>query len=335
MRQSRENLSDRRDPDKRYLRSRRAGARDNPDVVNRRIAMGGAPKSYQIGEVRITKVEELLIPGIPPSFLYPALAQTDFAKIEPKLSAEDMGAKREDLNIAVHTWLVRTPHHVILVDTASGNHKEHPQNPLFHRLNTPYLERLANAGVKPEHVDYVLNTHLHVDHVGWNTLLKDGKWVPTFPNARYLMPSKERDYYASPASHNEVNIPSLGTYEDSVHPVIEAGLVDFVRPDGGQVLDYFTFLPTPGHSIGHMSIKVSSKGENGIFAGDVMHNPAQVTRPDVNSVFCEFLDDAVASRHKVLEFVADNDALYFGTHFPGTSAGRVARTGAGFSWKYE
>jgi glyoxylase-like metal-dependent hydrolase (beta-lactamase superfamily II) len=292
-------------------------------------------KNYQIGDITVTKIEEQVIPGIPPAYLYPGLPPDDFAKIEPTLTAADLDEKRESLNIAVHTWLVRTPSHVILVDTSSGNQKERPQNPLFHRLQTPYLERLAKVGVRPEDVDYVFNTHLHVDHVGWNTCFQEGKWVPTFPNARYLMPSKERDYYSSPASHNEVNIPSLGTYEDSVQPVIEAGLVDFIGPEGGRYLDYFTFLPTPGHSIGHMSIVFSSKGANGIFAGDVMHSPAQVKRPDVNSVFCEFLDEAVVSRRKVLDHVANNDALYFGTHFPGSSVGRITHDGANFSWKYE
>jgi glyoxylase-like metal-dependent hydrolase (beta-lactamase superfamily II) len=289
-------------------------------------------KTFKVGDLTVTKIEEQLIRGIPPGYLYPKMSPDEFAAIEPKLGVEDLGESRSDFNVAVHTWLVQTPKHTILVDTGSGNNKEHPQNPLFHRLDLPYLQRLADAGVRPEDVDYVFNTHLHVDHVGWNTILEKDKWLPTFPNARYVMPSVERDYYSSPASHNDVNIPSLGTYEDSVLPVIEAGLVDFVDPEGGRILDDFTFVPTPGHSVGHMSIRFSSKGQNGIFAGDVMHSPAQVIRPDINSVFCEFLDRAVVSRKTILDYVAENDALYFGTHFAGHSVGHITRDSGGYSW---
>jgi glyoxylase-like metal-dependent hydrolase (beta-lactamase superfamily II) len=146
------------------------------------------------------------------------------------------------------------------------------------------------------------------------------------------MPSVERDYYSSAASHNEVNVPSLGTYEDSVLPIIEAGLVDFVGPEGGPVLDDFLFVPTPGHSIGHMSIQFSSKEQNAIFAGDVMHSPVQVVRPDINSVFCEFLDQATDSRMKILDHVAQNEALYFGTHFAGHSVGRITKGERGYLW---
>jgi len=287
---------------------------------------------YKIGHLTVTKIEEQVIPGIPPGYLYPNLSAEAFAALEPALASHDLGATRSDFNVAVHTWLVRTPKHTILVDTGSGNHKEHPQNPLFHRLDLPYLKRLADAGVRREDVDYVFNTHLHVDHVGWNTVLEKDKWVPTFPNARYVMPAAERDYYASPASHNDVNIPSLGTFEDSVLPILEAGLADFIGPEGGLVLDDFRFVPTPGHSIGHMSIQFASKGQNAIFAGDVMHSPLQVLRPDINSVFCEFLDQATASRGKILEHVADHDALYFATHFAGPSVGRITRKEGAYQW---
>lgn len=291
--------------------------------------------SYKIGDYTITKIEEQVIQGIPGTYLYPTASEADIAAVEPKLTPEDMDEGRQGFNVAVHAWLVQSPDRTILVDTASGNLKERPNNPLFHQLNFPFLERLEAAGVKPEDVDFVLNTHLHVDHVGWNTFLKDGAWVPTFPNARYFMPIKDQKYYASEQSHNEVNVPSEGTYEDSVLPVMDAGLVDFIPEQGSTVLSDFTYMPTPGHSIGHMSIALSSNGEKAIFAGDVMHNPLQVSRPDLNTVFCEFLDDAVVSRHKILGHAADQNALYFGTHFPSTSVGRVIRNGDKFSWKYE
>ncbi|WP_225703347.1 MBL fold metallo-hydrolase [Bradyrhizobium cenepequi] len=282
----------------------------------------------------MTKVEEQLLRTVPPSFLYPGLTSEEFAIAQATLAASDVEPPRDALILSVHTWVVKTPRHLILIDTASGNDKERPTNPLFHRQNLPYLEQLRQAGVSPEAVDFVFNTHLHVDHSGWNTRLSNGKWVPTFPNARYVFPMAERDYYSSPASHNEANLPSLGVYEDSVLPVVEAGLADFIGPEGGKYLDVFEFIPTPGHSIGHMSIALDSGGASAIFAGDVMHTVLQVARPEQNTVYCEFADEARKSRQKILSRAAATRALYLSTHFPGSSAGFVTSDAGGFTWRY-
>ncbi len=296
--------------------------------------MGGLAPAFQVGSVTVAKVEEQLLRGIPPSFLYPGLTPEEFAITQQALAASDLEPSRDALVLSVHTWVVRTPRHLILIDTASGNDKERPTNPLFHRQSLPYLERLKEAGVDPEAVDFVFNTHLHVDHSGWNTRLLNGKWVPTFPNARYVFPKAERDYYSSPASHNEANLPSLGVYEDSVLPVIEAGLADYIGPEGGKYLDIFEFIPTPGHSIGHMSIALESGGETAIFAGDLMHTALQVARPDMNTVYCEFADEAQRSRRSLLSRAAETRALYLATHFPGSSAGFVTSGADGFTWRY-
>lgn len=292
-------------------------------------------KIHRIGEATIQKVLEQPLHNVPKNFVYPTATAEDFAGIEAYLAVEDMEENRNDLVQSVHTWVVRTPSHLVLIDTGSGNHKQRPLNPLFHNQNIPFLERLRDeAGVDPDDVDYVFNTHLHVDHSGWNTVLKEGRWVPTFPNARYVFPQREAEYYGSPASHNEVNIPSLGVFEDSVLPVIEAGLVDFIGPDGGNYLDHFTFVPTRGHSIGHMSIRLESGGQAAIFGGDIMHHPIQVLRPHLNTVFCEFTEDALTSRANMLRTLADDRALYCATHFAGSSAGYVSRTDQGYTWTY-
>ena len=296
--------------------------------------MSDLGKSYRIGEVSIRKVQEQFLHNVPKSFLYPSATEKDFDGIASTLSAEDLEENRDDLVLSIHTWVIRTPKHLILIDTGSGNDKQRPRNPTFHELKIPFLERLREAGVEPEAVDYVYNTHLHVDHSGGNTVLKDGRWVPTFPNARYVFPRTEVDYYGSAASHNEVNVPSLGVYEDSILPVIKAGLVDFIGPEGGSYLEDFTFIPTPGHSIGHTSIRLSSGGEEAIFGGDILHHPIQVAKPHLNTVFCEFPADATASRRKVLQHVAAHRALYCATHFPGSSAGYVTPVGNGYAWTY-
>jgi glyoxylase-like metal-dependent hydrolase (beta-lactamase superfamily II) len=288
---------------------------------------------HRIGDVTISKVEEQQLRNVPASFLYPQATAASSSMADPSLK-EYFEEDGESVRLSVHSWIVRTPDHLILVDTGSGNDKERPRNPIFHRQSIPFLERLRIAGVDPDDVDFVFNTHLHVDHSGWNTRLEEGKWVPTFPNARYVFPRDECEYYASVASHNEANIPSSGVYEDSIAPIIEAGLVDFVEHAGGRYLDLFEFIPTPGHSIGHMSIAVTSGGETAVFGGDIMHGPVQVKHPNVNTVFCEFRDQAAASRKTMLNRLADTRSLYLATHFPTSSAGYVERTGSGFSWTY-
>lgn len=290
-------------------------------------------KTYRIGDVTIRKVEEQLFKNVSAAHLYPALSKAELNALQPSLRDyfEEDG---ESVRLSIHTWVVETPEHLILIDTGSGNDKERPQNQQFHRQTIPFLERLRDAGVEPEDVDFVFNTHLHVDHSGWNTRLEDGKWIPTFPNARYVLPRAEIEYYASAASHNEANVPSLGTFEDSIAPILEAGLVDFVEPGGGAYLDRFEFIPTPGHSIGHMSIAVASRGQSALVGGDIMHTPIQVYRPDLNTVFCEFPEQAYASRMRMLNRLADTETLYLGSHFVETSAGYVHRTEDGFSWLY-
>ncbi|KML57020.1 beta-lactamase [Burkholderia cepacia] len=292
-------------------------------------------KIYRLGDVTVTKIEEVRLNGASPSFLYPAWEPEELGRNLPWLTPSNMDATTGNLIQSIHSWLVRTPHHTILIDTGTGNYKERPQFQVCHQLKTPYLQRLVAAGVRPEDVDYVLHTHLHVDHCGWNTRLVDGRWVPTFPNARHVFSKAEEDYYSSPASHNEVNVPSRGVFEDSVLPIIESGQVERIPNDGGDYLDHFRFHSTKGHSIGHMSIELRSNGHIALFTGDVMHHPLQVWRPDWNSVFCEWQDDARASRRWVLEEAAERRQLLFTPHFAETSAGYVTRQDDRFAWHYE
>ncbi len=291
-------------------------------------------KVFKVGDVTVVKIEERVISPIPAAYLFPTLEASQYLAATGTLSEQDVAGPDRDPVLSIHAWLIRTPRHTILLDTAAGNQKERPRNPLFHHQELQFLERLAEAGVKPEDVDYVFNTHLHVDHVGWNTRLIDGKWAPTFPNARYVFPRAEQEYYSSPASHNDANIPSEGAYEDSVQPIVEAGLVDYIEPQGGRYLDIFEFIPTRGHSIGHMSVLMKSEGQSALFAGDLMHHPVQVYLPQTNTVFCEFLEDAAKSRQRMLEFCADTGALYLPMHFAGPSAGYISKAGDGFAWTY-
>lgn len=287
---------------------------------------------YQVGNTRITRIVDQPLENNPATRLYP---DWQYSAVKPYLGAltsHDLTADRAHFNQSVHCWLVQTPHHTILIDTGAGNDKRRPDNPIFDRLDTPFLDNLARAGVQPEDVDYVLLTHLHVDHVGWNTRWQNGAWVPTFANAQYVFPTEEYRFYSNPAN---VQPPSYGSFEDSVQPIIDAGLAKTIEPDGREVVDGLAFHSSPGHSYAHASISLLSNGECALFGGDVLHTPVQVYCPDWNSVFCEFVEPARASRYWALNHAAEHDALYFSTHFAAPSAGRITRRGDGYAWQYE
>ncbi|MEX3959107.1 MBL fold metallo-hydrolase [Trinickia sp. EG282A] len=284
---------------------------------------------YRVGDATVTKVTEQLF-SLKTGLLFPDFDPATIDEHRSWLAGDHLDAAEENFLLSVHTWVVRSGGRIILVDTASGNHKDRPFSAIFHQLNTPYLERLALAGVKPEDVDLVLLTHLHVDHVGWNTHLVDGKWVPTFPNARYVFATREREFFATPAGEKRRMV-----FEDSVLPVIEAGLAEEIGAEGGEYLPGIRFHPTPGHSVGHMSIEIESAGERALFTGDVWHHPIQAYHPDWSSMFCADRDGANRSRRWVLERAAQTGASVFTPHFAGPSAGTVDYDGDRFAWNFK
>jgi glyoxylase-like metal-dependent hydrolase (beta-lactamase superfamily II) len=302
---------------------------------------------YRIGDVSITRIDELTLRSATPAVAFPDADPGAWSPHTARLGPGSIDPATGALVLSVHCWLLRTPNHVILIDTAAGNDKQRPLAPAFHQLQQPFLARLAEAGVHPGEIDTVLLTHLHADHVGWNTTLRDGAWVPNFPKARHVVSAKELAYCAAldrgehpdPAQFNPDlgpmrARPSPGAYTDSVHPVIEAGLVDAIAVDGREIVDGLSFLPTPGHSIDHASIRLVSRGEQALFAGDVMHHPLQVYAPAMNSRYCEFPDAARRARLWALHEAASRNIPVFTTHFAETSVGRVSRDGDGFAWSF-
>jgi len=292
--------------------------------------MTRAAHIYRVGEVTVTRVTETTI-DIAPERLFPEWRPELLAGEERRFAPSAPAALRERIPTSVHSWLVRTPNATILVDTGIGNGKSRPQA-FFDHLDTPYLERLAAAGVTPEQVDYVLITHIHTDHVGWNTRWLDGRWVPSFPNATYVFPRRGHDYFSSAEGRAR---PNYGMYEDSILPVIAAGQARMISPEGEEVLPGIRYLPTPGHSVDHMSISLVSQGREALFAGDIMHSPIQVHAPSLSSMFCADPLQARHSRERVLDHCAEHDVLYFSSHFAETSAGRIARVDGGYLWNFE
>ncbi|MDL2169742.1 MULTISPECIES: MBL fold metallo-hydrolase [Asaia] len=302
--------------------------------------------AFQVGDARITRIPELQWDNADPKRLYPDIDAEALATFGPSLTPGSFDAATGKLAQGTHAWLVQFPDINILIDTATGNDKPLPDAPALDHLHTPFLDRLAAAGVRPEQIEAVLHTHIHADHVGWNTRLHGGKWVPTFPNARHICSAIEARYGAAndgidPAPDLPPDIlgspdhrPLPRVYTDSMLPVIEAGLGRAIRIDGREILAGFSFHPTPGHSIDHASIRLHSRGEEAWFTGDVMHHPLQVYRPDLRSVYREFIQPAERSRRWFLEKATESGSLCFTSHFAETGAGYVRRRGNEFSWEF-
>jgi len=282
----------------------------------------------RLGVFSVTRVEEMLTPGFDPAFLFPdfdaAIYEEDELLATPAFRDQASGR----LMSSMQTWLVRDGTNVILIDTGCGNGKtrDFPAFRRFHQLDLPYLDNLAAAGVKPADVTHVINTHLHVDHVGWNTVLKDGRWAPAFPNARYVFGAAELAERLSPQT--AVTAPeTVPVIADSVIPVLDAGVVDQVK-DGDTLLPGLSFEAIPGHTRGQLAVKLSSQGQTALFTGDVFHQPMQIVRPLWNSRFCEDQDAARVTRARVLEDVADKGTIIFPSHFGAPHAGSIRRQGS-------
>ena len=287
-------------------------------------------QTYQFGNVSVTRVTEQRGPGFTPQALFP---DWDSSALELHHTLIVPGCFDPLLNrfiASIHTWVVKTPHHTILIDSCAGNHKERPGMPRFHQQELPFLERLAEAGVTPESVDYVMCTHLHADHCGWNTRLVDGRWVPTFPNAKYVFSRAEHEYWLNQIGQEGFN---ANVFEDSVLPVIDKGQALIVDNEG-LISDTLLIHPTPGHSVGHLAIELLHRTQGGLFSGDIMHQPVQVFRPEWNSCFCSHPEQARASRRWLLEQASERGLTVFTSHFANTSAGLVTQAGGRFDWQF-
>jgi len=287
-------------------------------------------QKWKIGEVTVTKIVETEIvgdlDGIIPKAKRDAVRSLSWLK--PHFMNDD-GA----LRLSIHALVVETPSRRILVDTCLGNDKSRPGIPDWHNLQLPFLRDLKDAGFARESIDTVVCTHLHVDHVGWNTMLVDGKWQPTFPNARYLLGRKEFDYWqseaAAPGSRQGFDAVQVAVFGDSVKPVFDAGLVDLVEVDH-RICDEVFLVPTQGHTPGHVSVRIESNGEKALITGDFIHHPCQLAHPDWATRVDYDQDASTRTRQRCFSALADDGSLVIGTHFASATAGRIVRDGAAY-----
>lgn len=232
--------------------------------------------------------------------------------------------------LSFHAYVLRTARHTIVVDTCMGNDKDRPLRPVGHQRKGDFMQTLAAAGAQPEEVDFVMCTHLHWDHVGWNTRLADGRWVPTFPNARYVIARREYEHMDALHARGDKGIHSTA-FVDSVQPVVRAGRALLVDDDY-QLEDGVWLEPCPGHTPGNVVINLRSRGGRGVFPGDVLHSPLQLARPEWSSRACDDPAMASASRRRFVEQHADTGNLVMPAHFCSPAAGRIVSRAKAFGF---
>lgn len=279
---------------------------------------------WRIGDLKVTRIvdSEELWKG---TILIPEMTAENILKegwLVPRFADE-----KGKIHISFHSLVVESGGLKILIDTCIGDDKPRDYMPAWNLKHGGYLSDLAKAGYPRESIDRVICTHLHIDHVGWNTMLENGRWVPTFPNARYLLSRKEWEHWSQTT---DAGIRQV--MEDSVRPIVAAEMVDWV--EGGQtVTNAVSTESTPGHSPGHMSVRLESRGQLAIVSGDLMHHPIQCAHPEWKGAFDFDWQQACATRRSFLERCAQNRATVFGTHFAAPSAGRVVKFADAFRFE--
>jgi glyoxylase-like metal-dependent hydrolase (beta-lactamase superfamily II) len=231
--------------------------------------------------------------------------------------------------LCVQGFVIKTPHHTILVDTCVGNHKSRPTRPFWNMMNSDtFTNALAAGGLSVDDIDYVMCTHLHGDHVGWNTRLENGRWVPTFPKARYIMSDRELAHWTAREKDDPQSVPWI---TDSVLPIIAAKREQIVRSDFA-FSETVKLMPTPGHTIDHFSVLVGRPGEDAFITGDMIHSPLQGKYPDLGMLADYDSPQAGRTRRAVFDRLCEAPTLVCATHFPMPSTGRVRRWGDGYKF---
>jgi glyoxylase-like metal-dependent hydrolase (beta-lactamase superfamily II) len=281
--------------------------------------------SFSAGDLTIHRVIEQETSFLPVLEVFPSLAPEFLAENQPWM--REIGAldANDVLILCFQSYVVKTPHHTILVDSCIGNHKPRARAMWDMKTDDTYMRALSASGFSVGDIDFVMCTHLHVDHVGWNTRLEDGRFVPTFPKARYVFGKTEFDYWTE--QNAKTAVPA---FVDSVLPIVEANRAEIVRSDYG-IGDHMRILPTPGHTPGHAAFTFGRHKDDAVVTGDLMHSPLQMRYPELSPKFDVDPAQAAATRRSFLERYCDTATLCCMAHFPSPSAGKIRRRGRGFS----
>ncbi|WP_315755983.1 MULTISPECIES: MBL fold metallo-hydrolase [unclassified Bradyrhizobium] len=281
--------------------------------------------TFSVADTTIYRIIEQETTFLPAREMFPGLTSEMLAAERSALQAAGALDAQDTLILCFQSYVVRTPHHTILIDSCIGNDKPRARPVWNMKTDDTYIRALATAGVSVDDIDVVMCTHLHTDHVGWNTRLDNGRWVPTFPNARYVFAQREYDYWV--AQNAKAEVPP---FADSVLPVVEAKRADIVK-DGFAIGDHVRLLPTPGHTPGHVAVAVGKGKDDAVFSGDLMHSPLQLGLPELSPKFDVDPAQAAATRRTFLDRYCDTATLCCTAHFPSPSVGRIRRKGNGFA----
>ena len=292
---------------------------------------------HTIGAMRIDKVVDLDNSPWAAKTLFPDVTPAMLAEGRRWIAPNCIDPRDDIVYLSFHSYVLRTQTRTILVDTCVGNCKERRSLPSWNMLQTPYLDELAKIGLQPADIDIVLCTHLHADHVGWNTRLIGGRWVPTFPNARYLMGRVEFDHWQALHAANPAAPVTRGAFADSVLPVVESGQAHLVEADHvleGEIGNGVWLESSPGHSPGHVSVHACSGHDHAVLSGDVIHSPLQLVDPDLCSAADTDRERSRVSRRGLIEQMADTPTLLLTAHFPSPTAGRIVRHGGSYRFQF-
>jgi glyoxylase-like metal-dependent hydrolase (beta-lactamase superfamily II) len=283
-------------------------------------------KHWDFGDVRITRIVEVF-EHTDPFTMLSADCAPDEAKNHPWLIPH-FALPDGTMKISFQAFAMKTPTKTIIIDTCIGNDRKR-EYPIFDNMQGDYLKDLVAAGYDPDEVDIVLCTHLHFDHVGWNTKLENGKWVPTFPNARYLFGRKEYEHWNAA---RKTGAPHFEHFEDAIDPVFEAGLVDLIEAPH-RVCKEVELFPTPGHTPDHVAVLVTVGKQQIAITGDLMHHPIQLARPDFKVNADTDKEQGVKTRTEFCQRFENKKGYVIGTHFTGPTGGWIVRDKK--NWRFE
>jgi len=297
--------------------------------MTKAVTWNAKTDSCDVGSTSIHRIVDLESLPFAANMIYPDAVPSEMQKLSSQFSAQHFDQNSFDLLLSFHSFMVRNGKHTILVDLCCGNDKDRPTHPAWHMRNGPFLDNLAKAGVQPANIDFVMCTHLHADHVGWNTQLIDGAWVPTFPNAQYLFAEKEFTHWQQLHEQNPPEPVLYGSYLDSVLPVIDSGQAQLVKSNH-QVGNGIHMEAAYGHTPGNVIIHVEDTDGHAILCGDAIHHPIQLAHPEWSTNFCT---DPVQSRETRTAFLndyADTQTAILPAHFQAPDYGRIERNGKNY-----